>query len=158
MEHGAYYRSDSGWLPLSRTVMLPLLDGGAAQYLNVGPRGAVADLPGPQAIVRSSTTRPTIYLRGFSPASGVYLVREKRKTDHRETHMRVSRHLQDGPRFHKGDLFELDVQAAGPGVIALRPRTALPAGEYVIVAPPEPQYRWINFGFSFGIPTGATGS
>lgn len=157
-ERGVYYRLESGWVSLSRTVLLPIVGGATGPFLNVGHRGASAELPGPQALVRSTSGRPTFYVRGFSPAAGLYLVRTDRKSDHRTVHLSVNRHLDDGPQFHKRDLFELEIQAVSADVISVRPRNNLAPGEYVIVPPAEPQYRWIHFGYGFGVPMGASGS
>ena len=135
-----------------------MVDGAAATFLSVGHRGAAAELPGPQALVRSTSGRPTFYVRGFSPAAGLYLVRSDRKADHRKLRLSVDRHLENGPRFHKGDVLDVEIQTVSPDVISVRPRNNLAPGEYVIVPPVEPEYRWIHFGYGFGVPMGASGS
>src|ERR1051326_448545 len=90
-EGGVYYRVDSGWVPLSRTVLLPLMGAGNASYLTVGHGGATAQLPGPQALVRINNPRPTFFVRGFSPTAGLYLLCEDAKRDHRSEERRVGK-------------------------------------------------------------------
>ena len=157
-ERGVYYRIESGWVPLSRTVLLPIVGGATAPFLNMGHRGASAELPGPQAIVRSTSGRPTFYIRGFNPSAGLYLVRSDAKRDHRKLSMTVNRHLDDGPQFHKKDLVELEIQSVSADIITVRPKSNLTPGEYVIVPPAEPQFRWIYFGYGFAVPSNASGS
>lgn len=153
---GVYYRGSSGWEALPRTVFLPLEDGQIRSLLSLGPRGAAAQLPGPQSVVRSGSARPVFYIRGFSPANGLYLVHARSKREYRDVRMSVDRHAFDGPHFRNGDLRAFDVDAVAPDVISLRPRANLAPGEYVIVPPVEAAFRWIQFGYSFGVPSGAT--
>ena len=152
---GVYYRAGTGWEALPRTVFLPLESGQVRSLLSLGPRGAAAQLPGPQSVVRSGSARPVFYIRGFSPASGLYLVHARSKREYRDVRMSVDRHAFDGPHFRNQDLRAFDIDPVAPDVVSLRPRANLAPGEYVIVPPVEPAFRWIQFGYSFGVPAGA---
>lgn len=149
-ERGVYYRGGSEWQPLQRTEFLPMMDGQALNFLSLGHRDVVAQIPGPQAMVRSSA-KPVFYLRGFAPADGIYLLRARQGREYRRVKMDVDRHTYNGPEFRAGELVPFDLAAAGPDVVTLTPRASLAAGEYVIVPAVGPSYRWIRFAFSFGV-------
>ena len=123
-EGGIYYRSGSNWDALQRTLFMPMMDGQVRDFFNVGHRGAIAELPGPQALVRSSSARPVFYVRGFSPANGLYLVRAKSQRDARDVHMRVDRDSLVS-RFRNQDLNAFDIEPVAPDLVTLRPRANL---------------------------------
>ena len=149
-ERGVYYRVGSDWVPLERADFLPLLNGDARAFLSLGHREAVAQIPGPQALVRSNA-KPVFYIRGFEPADGLYLVRARQGREYRRVSMDVDRHTYNGPEFRDRELVLFDLAAAGPGVITLTPRQNLQPGEYVIVPAVGPSYRWIHFAYGFGV-------
>lgn len=154
-DRGVYYRAGSNWEPLQRTLWMPMIHGQALDFFSLGDRGARVELPGPQALVRSAGPKPLFYIRGFSPANGMYLVRAQSERQYRDVRMRVDRSLFDGPRFRSRDLYPFDVNGVAPDVVTLTPRTNLQPGEYVIVPAIEAGYRWIQFAYGFGIPAGA---
>lgn len=157
-ERGIYYRADSGWVALPATLLQPLLSGGVArQLLGFGHRSAGSELPGPHSLFRTANAKPTFYVRGYSPLSGMYLVRANVGQDYRELPTRVNRHFPEGPVLHKENVYGFDAASVGPGVITLTPHMTLPAGEYAILAPPEPGYTWVKFGFGFGVPPSTGG-
>src|ERR1700758_3561024 len=84
---GVYFHSPSGWIGLPTNALLPLENGSAKWLLGFGRGDAIADFPGPHAAVQTSQTKPTFYLRGYAPTSGIYLVRQAQKQDYREIHM-----------------------------------------------------------------------
>jgi hypothetical protein len=149
-ERGVYYRAGSNWLILQRSEFLPLMDGQALNFLSLGHRDVIAQIPGPEAMVRSGA-KPVFYLRGFAPADGIYLVRTKPGREYRRVKMDVDRHTFSGPEFRNEDLVPFDVAAVAPDVVTLTPRTDLKPGEYVVVPAVGPSYRWIHFGFGFGV-------
>lgn len=151
-DRGVYYRAGAVWEPLQRTDFLPFEDGDLAWMLSVGRRHLTAEIPGPQALVRAGSARPVFYVRGFSPANGMYLVRTERERDFREVKMNMDRHVLRGPRFKDAELVPFDLEAAGPDTVTLRPRADLKPGEYVILTAVGPSYRWLHFAYGFGVP------
>jgi hypothetical protein len=107
--------------------------------------------------MQTTSTRPTFYVRGFTQAARLRLVRGRITPDHRELRMRVSRRIADGPQFLADDLRDIDVQAVGEDLLSITPRSELTPGEYAIVSVLDRGYRWIHIGFEFGI-TGSGGS
>lgn len=150
LERGVFYRVGSDWVPLERTEFLPLLNGQSRAFLSLGHREAVAQIPGPQAMVRSNA-KPVFYIRGFEPADGIYLVRARQGREYRRVKMDVDHHTYNGPEFRDRELLPFDLAAAGPDVITLTPRGNLSPGEYVIVPAVGPSYRWIHFAYGFGV-------
>ena len=153
-ERGVYYRADSGWVGLTGTVLVPMLEGGAADFFAVGSKQAIAEVPGLHSSVQTKNARPTLYVRGFPINAGIYLVREVQKQDYREIHMPVSRNFKEFAHFRSKDLREIEMRAVGNGVIALTPLTDLTPGEYAVVSLIAPNERFIRIGYDFGIAGG----
>jgi len=126
------------------------MNGEVRNFFSLGPQEAVAQIPGPQAMVRS-TAKPVFYLRGFDPADGIYLVRTRQGREYRRVKMDIDRHTYNGPEFRDRELLPFDLAAAGPGVVTLTPRGNLQPGEYVIVPAVGASYRWIHFAYGFGV-------
>ena len=152
---GVYYRAASGWVPLQTTLLLPFLDSGVKEMLGVRSRIAIAEMPGPHAAIRIIDARPTFYVRGFSPRE-LYLVRVIEKQDYRELRMSASYHARS-PQFRAKDLNDFELEPVAPDLVGLTPRADLKPGEYVVASVPEPGYRWIRFGFEFGVSGGTSG-
>ena len=153
-ERGIYYRSsDSEWIPLPRTILLPLNEGDARSIFGLGAQRTSSQLSGAHALIRTGTSpRPTFYVRRFSPFTGLYLVRSQVRDNYRAVTQLVSRHPFDSPRFRKGDLIDTEVRLLTGDLVSLQPRADLKPGEYVIIAPADADFRWIDFGYSFGVP------
>src|SRR5262249_903502 len=143
--------ADSTWVPLPRTLLVPMNQGEASQFFGFGTH-ANSQLSGAHAIVRSSTARPTFYVRGFSPFDGLYLIKSKVKNEYRVLPMKVHRDVFEGPDFRKGDGIDLEIRPITTNLASVQPRGDLRPGEYVIVMPPDANYRWLDLGFSFGVP------
>ena len=156
-ERGVYHRTSSGWMALQASVLMPFTQAGVREFLGLGGRRAIAEFPGPRALMQTTSTRPTFYVRGFTQAARLRLVRGRITPDHRELRMRVSRRIADGPQFLADDLRDIDVQAVGEDLLSITPRSELTPGEYAIVSVVDRGYRWIHIGFEFGI-TGSGGS
>jgi hypothetical protein len=152
-ERGVFYRVGPNWEPLSRTEFLPLPDGELRSFLSIGRRHLVGQVSGPQALIRSNR-KPVFYIRGFSPADGIYLVRTRARREFRAVKMTMDRRISDGPHFRSEDLVPFDLAAAGFDVITLTPRTDLAPGEYVIVTAVGASYRWLHFAYGFGVGSG----
>jgi hypothetical protein len=150
-ERGVYYRGPEGLAPLPGRLFMPMHDGILKDMLALGPPGLLAVLPGASAAVAIAETRPTFYLRGDRPGNRIYLVKGARKQDHREFRFNRGRDIGEWIRFRRKDLTELDVQPVSPGLVALRPRSDLLPGEYVIVAVLEPRFHAIRLAFDFGV-------
>ena len=156
-EHGVYYKTGSGWLPLPSSIMMPFSSAGAKEFFSVGGRDAIAELPGAHATVRIANTRPTFYVQGISGGSRLYLVRTKEKDDYREIKMSEGRGFPNTAKFHSGDLVEMEVQTVSSDVISVRPHTDLKPGEYVLVSVVDASFRWIRIGYGFGVISGTPG-
>ncbi len=126
-----------------------------SKLLKRGNRGATVEIPGPQALVRSKSAKPIFYVRGFSPANGMYLVRTKAQREYRDVQMRLDHRFLDGPQFRSRDLYPFDVNGVAADVVTLTPRANLEPGEYVIVPAIEAGYTWIQFAYGFGVSAGA---
>jgi len=151
---GVYYHADSGWRGLVGTLLLPMLDGTAADLFSVGPKQAIAEVPGLHAALQTTNARPTLYVRGFPINSGIYLVRQEQKLEYREIHMPVSRNFRDYAHLRSKDLREIEMRSAGNDVIAVTPIKDLAPGEYAIVSVLDANDRNIKIGFDFGIAGG----
>jgi hypothetical protein len=151
---GVYYHADSGWLGLPGTILMPMLDGTSADLFSVGPKQAIAEVPGLHAALQTTNARPTLYLRGFPVNSGIYLVRQVQKLEYREIHMPVSRNFRDFAHLRSKDLREIEMRPAGNGLIAVTPSKDLAPGEYAIVSLIESNDRNIKIGFDFGVAGG----
>jgi hypothetical protein len=101
--------------------------------------------------MQTTSTKPTFYVRGFSSAARLYLVRGTIAPDHRELRMRVSRRIADGPQFLADNLHDIDLQVVEEDLVSITPRSELVPGEYAIVSVLDRSYRWIHIGFEFGI-------
>ena len=148
---GVYFHSPAGWIGLPVNPLLPMETGTARWLLGFGKSDAVADFPGPHAAVQTSQVKPTFYLRGFPPTSGVYLVREKQKMSYRELRMPVSRDFIEWAHVKASDLIAIETHYASDNITALTPRDNLKPGEYAIVAPFDPTADRIQAIFDFGV-------
>lgn len=149
--NGVYIQVGSAFVPLEPKLITPGASHRVGSYFGVARTQADAKLLSSRSIMQSTDARPTIYLRGVSPANGIYLVKQQQHKGHRETMMNVSRHFADGPSFKQGDLRDFDIQSLSSDLISLRPRMDLAAGEYAIITPASRDYRWIHMGFEFGV-------
>jgi hypothetical protein len=152
---GVYYRGDSGWVSLTGNILMPMLNDTAADFFAVGPKLAVAELPGLHAALQTSNARPTLYVRGFPINTGIQLVRQVQKQDYREIRMPVSRGFDDFAHFRSQDLREIEMRAVGNGIIAVTPMSDLAPGEYAIVSRIDANERFIRMGYDFGVAGGA---
>jgi hypothetical protein len=150
---GVYYHADSGWLGLAGTILVPMIEGTTADFFSVGPKQAVAEVPGLHSALQTTNARPTLYVRGFPINSGIYLVRQVQKPEYREIHMPIG-NFRDFAHLRSKDLREIEMRAVGNDLIAVTPRTDLTPGEYAIVSLIEPNDRTIKIGFDFGIAGG----
>ena len=148
---GVYFHSPAGWIGLPTNPLLPLENGTAKWLLGFGHGDAIADFPGPHAAVQTSQLKPTFYLRGFPPTSGLYLVRATQKMSYRELRMPVSRDFIEWAHLKNSDLVAIETHFAGENITALTPRDNLKPGEYAIVAPFDPTAGNIQAIFDFGI-------
>ena len=149
---GVYYRSDSGWVTLNGTVLMPMVESGAADFFSVGGKHAVAEVPGLHAALQTSNARPTLYVRGFPLNSGIFLVKQTQRDEYREIRMPVSRHFRDF--VHVKDVREVEIRSVGADLVAITPRADLPPGEYAIVSPIDPNNRFLKIGYDFGVAGG----
>lgn len=154
----AYYQAPSGLVPMRGTFLMPLFQDTSASWLGVGRPKAIVDLPGKTATFGVAEFRPTFLLRGFSPDSGLYLVRESHKEDFRRLNMPVSRTISQWGHFKNGDLTEIEFDSLDPDVIRIRPRTDLKPGDYILVSDLESRYRAMRIGFEFHIMSPAPSS
>src|SRR5262249_15202930 len=134
------------------SLLFPFLDGGAARqlFLDTG-RAAVAETRGARAAIQIKNPKPTFYVRGISPAGGLYMVQEDSKQDHREVKMPVHRSFRGWAQFRRQDLREVDLRPVANDVYSVTPRMDLKAGEYAIASAADEQGRWIRLGFEFGV-------
>jgi hypothetical protein len=138
---------------------MPFAEGknAALEVLNVGSDHTEAEIPGPHANVQiGNDPRPVFYLHGIS-SSDLYLVRTIDRIDYRELRLPVSRHFRRWAHFRDKDVTGLDIQPLGGDVVAVRPHTDLPPGEYALAPMTASGDYWIRLGFDFGVAAGVTG-
>jgi len=148
---GVYFHSPAGWIGLPTNPLLPMENGTARWLLGFGKSDAIADFPGPHAAVQTSQVKPTFYLRGFPPTSGLYLVRATQKMSYRQLRMPVSGDFIEWAHVKSSDLVAIETHFAGDNITALTPRDNLKPGEYAIVAPFDPAAGNIQAVFDFGV-------
>jgi hypothetical protein len=151
---GVYYRGDSGWIGLTGNMLMPMVEGGAADFFSVGSRHAIIEIPGARATVQTTNVRPTLYVRGFSANTGIFLVKETQKQEYREIHMPVSRNFREFVHFRDKDLRAIEVQQVGNGLVSIKPMADLAAGEYAIVSAIDSNDRFLKIGYDFGVMGG----
>jgi len=148
---GVYFRSPAGWIGLPANTMLPFQNGVGRWLLGFGQSDAIAESPGPHAAFQTSNSKPTFYVRGFAPTSGIYLVKQIEKQDYRAIHMPVSGDFREWAHLRKSDLIDLDITHDKEDVLLVTPKAALKNGEYAIVSVFEPKIRGIHVSFDFGV-------
>jgi len=147
---GIYYQSPSGWTSLPFTIVIPST---SERGWTLEPSTTIAEVRGPYSEIRIATLRPTLYLRGISPALGIYLVRELQVHNYRKLRMGLRR--DDREWAHFIDTVPFDMETMSQDVVRVRPRENLPAGEYALATGFERGARWIFLGFEFGITNNA---
>jgi hypothetical protein len=150
-ERGVYYDGSSGPVALRTTVFLPFLDVGLKDLLGLGSPKLIAVMPGAHAPLSITNSRPTFYLRGHRPGNQTYLFRGIEKDDRRELRMSPGREITEWPQIRGRDVSELEIEPLAGDLAALRPRSDLSAGEYVILCVLEPGYRAIRLAYDFGV-------
>jgi hypothetical protein len=151
---GVYYRADSGWVGLTGNILVPMINATTADLFSVGPKQAIAELPGLHASLQTTNVRPTLYVRGFPLNNGIYLVRETQKPEYREIHMPVSWQFREFAHMRSKDLREIEIRPAGNDIFTVTPQKDLAPGEYAIVSLIEPNDRFIKIGYDFGVAGG----
>src|SRR5215813_9175651 len=101
---GVYFRATSGFVGLPANVLMPFEGGMAKWLLGFGRGDGVAEIPGPHAAIQTGSTKPTLYVRGFPPSGGIYLVRQVEKQDYREIHMAISGNFRTFAHLRQKDL------------------------------------------------------
>jgi hypothetical protein len=154
-DRGVYYKADSGWVGLPGTLLVPMITNTTADFFSVGPKQAIAEVPGMHAAIQTTNARPTLYVRGFALNGGIYLVRQYQKDDYREIRMPVSGNIRTFAHFRSKDLREVEMRSVGNGLIAVTPIKDLAPGEYSIVSLVDINDRNIKMGYDFGVAGGA---
>jgi hypothetical protein len=148
---GVYFRGASGFVGLPINVLMPFEQGMGKWLLGFGRGDAVAEMPGPHAAIQTGSTKPTLYVRGFAPSSGIYLVRQTEKQDYRELHMAVSGNFRTFAHLRQKDMLDIEIKPLIDDVMQITPKTDLKPGEYAVVSVLEPMYRNLRVGFDFGV-------
>jgi hypothetical protein len=148
---GVYLRAGNEWVSLPVNPLMPFHSGSVRELLSLGQSDAVAELPGPHALIQIGNTKPTFYLRGIPQSYGIYLVRSEQKDDYRKVRMPMSRDFRQFAKFRNSDLVELDTRAVSGDVLSVTPRADLKPGEYTLVSEFEQNIRQIRASFEFGV-------
>lgn len=148
---GVYLRAGNDWVSLPVNTLVPFREGSARQLLGFGESDAIAEMPGPHALVQIGSTKPTFYLRGIPAAFGIHVVRSEQREDYRRIRMPRSSDFRQFARFRSQDLVELDMRPLSGDVITVTPRADLKAGEYTLVSNFEQNIRQIRASFEFGV-------
>jgi hypothetical protein len=148
---GVYLRAGNEWVSLPVNPLMPFKEGSARQLLGLGQSDAIAEMPGPHALIQIGNGKPTFYLRGIPQTYGIYLVRSEQKDDYRRVRMPMSRDFRQFAKFRQQDLVDLDMRAVSGDVLTVTPRTELKPGEYAIVSEFEQNIRQIRASFEFGV-------
>jgi hypothetical protein len=148
---GVYFRGASGFVGLPLNLLMPFEGGTARWLLGFGHSDAKIEFAGPHAAIQTGSVKPTLYVRGFAPSSGIYLVRQHEKPDYRELRMAVSGDFSEWAHFHQKDMLDIEIKPLIDDVLQITPRADLKPGEYAIVSVMEQMYRNIRVGFDFGV-------
>ncbi len=148
---GVYLRAGSEWVGLPPNTLMPMREGTARWLLGFGQSDAVAEMPGPHALVQIGNTKPTFYLRGIPPSNGIYLLRSEQRDDYRRIRMPMSHDFRQFAHFRSQDMVDLDMRALGGDVYSATPRADLRPGEYTIVSVFEQNIRQVRASFEFGV-------
>ncbi len=148
---GVYIRAGNDWVSLPVNPLMPFREGSARQLLGLGESDAVAEMPGPHALVQIGNAKPTFYVRGIPATYGIVLVRSEQRDDYRKVRMQRSRDFRQFAKFRSRDLVDFDIRPISGDVLTITPRTDLAPGEYAIVSTFEQNIRQIRAGFEFGV-------
>jgi len=148
---GVYFRSASGFVGLPSKLMMPMEQGNARWLLGFGRGDGIVEMPGPHAAIQTGSTKPTLYVRGFPPSSGIYLVHQTEKQDYRQIRMAISGDMRSFAHFHQKDLLDIEIKPVIDDVLQITPKADLKPGEYAIVSLIDPIYHNIRVGFDFGV-------
>jgi len=148
---GVYVRAGSEWVGIPVNPLLPMMQGTARWLLGFGNGDAVAEMPGPHALVQIGNAKPMFYLRGLPQSNGIYLVRAEMKDDYRKLRMPVSGDFRQFVKLRSQDIVEMDVRQVSADVLSVSPKSDLKAGEYSILSVFEQNYRPIRASFEFGV-------
>lgn len=148
---GIYYDDPSGVVSLPSTTVLPYRHEGVRDFLSIGRTKSTIEVPGARAGLTITNTKPTFYVSGYPSGTRLYLVRGIEKQDYRQIKVNYSRDFSEWDRIMPKDIAAIDVQAMGPGLLAITPRTDLAPGEYLILTAPDREYRAIQLCFEFSV-------
>lgn len=148
---GVYIRAGSEWVGLPANPLLPVMQGTAKWLLGFGQSDAIAEMPGPHALVQIGNGKPMFYLRGLPQSNGIWLVRTEQRDDYRKLRMPVSGDFSQFVRLRSQDLVEMEMKQVSPDVLSVTPKSDLKPGEYAILSVFEQNYRPIKASFEFGI-------
>jgi hypothetical protein len=148
---GVYFRGASGFVGLPMNLLMPFEQGNVRWLLALGHSDAKIEFAGPHAAIQTGSAKPTLYVRGFAPSAGIYLVRQREKQDYREIRMAVSGDFSEWAHFRQKDLLDIDIKPVIDDVLQITPRADLKPGEYAIVSVMEQMYRNIRVGYDFGV-------
>ena len=148
---GVYLRAGNDWVGLPVNPLVAVHGASVRWLLGFGQSDAVAEMPGPHALIQIGNTKPTFYIRGVPQSYGIHLVRSEQKDDYRQVRMPVSRDFRQYAKFRSQDLIELDFRALSGEVLQATPRTELKAGEYAIISEFEQDIRQVRASFEFGV-------
>jgi hypothetical protein len=155
---GAYYQTNAGWLAMHGTLLMPFFQDTVRETFGLGHSAANVDLPGPSVTFRVTSPKPTFVVRGLSPDTGLYLVRETHKDDFRRLRMTASKEMSQWAHFRSKDLTAVDSEPLDSNVIRVRPHDDLKPGDYILVSGLESRFRAFLVGFEFHVTGSGAGS
>lgn len=156
--NGAYYQTNAGWQAMRGTLLMPFFQDTVRETLSLGHSAANVDLPGPIVTFRVTSPRPTFVVRGLSPDTGLYLVRETHKDDFRRLRMTASKEMSQWAHFRSKDLTVVDAEQLDSNVMRVRPHGDLKPGNYILISDLESRFRAILVGFEFHVTGPGAGS
>jgi len=148
---GVYVRSGNEWIGLPANPLVPFREGSARQLLGFGESDAIAEMPGPHALIQLGNAKPTFFLRGIPQAYGIHLVRTEQRDDYRRLRMPRVGDYRQFVKFRQPDLVEMEMRPLGDDVVQVTPRGDLKPGEYALISQFQPNVRQIRASFEFGV-------
>jgi hypothetical protein len=148
---GVYLRAAGDWVGLPVNPLLPFMGGTVRWLLGFGQSDAIAEMPGPHALIQIGNAKPTFFLRGLPQSSGIYLVRSEQREEYRKIHMPMSGDFRQFTKLRAQDLVELDMRQMSGDVLSATPKNDLKPGEYAIISVFEQNERAIRASFDFGV-------
>ena len=148
---GVYYKSGENWSSLSWNMMWPTIHNQVRDFLSIGKRQYVAEIPGQHATLQVGEAQPVFFVRGLGNGITPRLVQFTNKKDYRQVKMKDASLFAPRVPIEDKEMRDIEIAVLSENIIAVRPKGNLPAGEYAIVTNTLEDSQRMMMSFEFSI-------